>query len=152
MSARDVLMLLSGWSKHHVSGCSPLTGTSEVTSRPRDTETQQLCRVCGRSHNKPRPHLSPTPHLSTAPPVLQQQVVETGCQLVVGDALTKAAVIVLLQPPVQHHLQLTCTGERSEVRVQHTDSLSVFSLLEVAVVHQYSISKDINSIQMALLA
>lgn len=58
---------------------------------------------------------APPPHLSPAPPVLQQQVVETRCQLVVGDALTEAAVIILLQPPVQHHLQLPCTGQRSEV-------------------------------------
>ena len=80
--------------------------------------------------------MNPAPHLSPTPPVLQQQVVETGRQLVVGDALTEAAVIVLLQPPVQHHLQLTCTGDRSEVRGQHSDRLTVSSLLKVAVVHQ----------------
>lgn len=57
--------------------------------------------------------MTPPPHLSPAPPVLQQQMVETRRQLVVGDALTEAAVIVLLQPPVQHHLQLTCTGDSS---------------------------------------
>lgn len=57
--------------------------------------------------------MTPPPHLSPAPPVLQQQMVETRRQLVVGDALTKATVIVLLQPPVQHHLQLTCTGDSS---------------------------------------
>lgn len=56
--------------------------------------------------------LATPPHLSPAPPVLQQQVVETRRQLVVGDALTEATVIVLLQPPVQNHLQLACTGEK----------------------------------------
>lgn len=59
---------------------------------------------------------TPPPHLSPTLALLQQQVVETGCQLVVGDALTEAAVIILLQPPVQHHLQLTCSGtEMSQV-------------------------------------
>lgn len=46
-------------------------------------------------------------------PVLQQQVVQTGRHLVVGDALTQAAVVVLLQPPVQHHLQLACRGQKA---------------------------------------
>lgn len=55
---------------------------------------------------------APPPHLGPALPVLQQQVEQTRCQLVVGDALTKTAVIILLQPPVQHHLQLTCRGQR----------------------------------------
>lgn len=54
---------------------------------------------------------APPPHLSPAPPLLYQQVVETGCELVVRHALSQPAVVVLLQPPVQHHLQLTCAGE-----------------------------------------
>lgn len=52
------------------------------------------------------------PYLHPAPSVLQQQVIETRRQLVVGDTLTEAAVIVLLQPSVQHHLQLTCPGDK----------------------------------------
>lgn len=53
------------------------------------------------------------PYLYNSPPVLQQQVIETRRQLVVGDTLAQAAVIVLLQPSVQHHLQLTCPGDSS---------------------------------------
>lgn len=53
------------------------------------------------------------PYLHPGPPVLQQQVIETRRQLVVSDSLTEAAVIVLLQPSVQHHLQLTCPGDSS---------------------------------------
>lgn len=44
--------------------------------------------------------MAPPLHLSPAPPFLQQQMVETQRQLVVCDALTEAAVIVLLQPTV----------------------------------------------------
>lgn len=58
------------------------------------------------------PQEGPPPHLSPAPPVLHQQTVEAFCQLVVRHALSEPAVVVLLQPPVQHHLQLTCTGDR----------------------------------------
>lgn len=41
-------------------------------------------------------------------------MVEALGQLVVRHALSESSVVVLLQRPVQHHLQLTCTGHIKE--------------------------------------
>lgn len=41
-------------------------------------------------------------------------MVDAFCQLVVRHALSEPPVVILPQRPVQHHLQLTCTGHTKE--------------------------------------